>query len=301
MIDPKGLSAFIAIVSQTSFEQAADTLFITQSAVSQRLKLLEQTLGQTLLIRSPAIKPTPAGQALLKYAHNLSQIERSLAQELAPKKQLQWLKVSIATNADSLSTWLLSALAPWCQQHKVLLDLRVDDQDQTHQLLRSGEVLGCISSVEQPTQGCTSTALGSINYHGIASADFQRKYFSKGVNKRSLQKAPTVIFGRHDLLQHQYLKQFFSLDANRQLQHLVPSSDGYLEWIRLGMGFGMAPKLQMQHLLDSGDLVLITPQHSIAVPLYWQQWGISTELSRSLAEQIQHFATIAHSHDLNLN
>ncbi|EPJ52577.1 MAG: hypothetical protein OFPI_13430 [Osedax symbiont Rs2] len=301
MIDPKGLSAFIAIVSKSSFEQAANTLFITQSAVSQRLKLLEQSLGQTLLLRSPTIKPTPAGQALLKYAHNLSQIERSLAQELAPKKQLQWLKVSIATNADSLSTWLLSALAPWCQQHKVLLDLRVDDQDQTHQLLRSGEVLGCISSVEQPTQGCTSTSLGSINYHCIASADFKKKYFSRGVDQRSLQKAPTVVFSRHDLLQHQYLKQFYSLDANRQLQHLVPSSDGYLEWIRLGMGFGMAPKLQMQQLLDNGELVLITPENSIAVPLYWQQWGISTDLSRSLAEQIQHFAKIAHGQDLNLN
>ena len=133
MIDSKGLAAFSAIVKNASFERAAAELFITQSAVSQRLKQLEQNVGHSLVVRSPQIKATIAGQALLKYAHNLSQIERDLIGELAPKKQLDWLKISIATNADTLATWLLGALAPWCSEHKILLDLKVDDQDETHQ------------------------------------------------------------------------------------------------------------------------------------------------------------------------
>ena len=299
MIDPKGLNAFTAILSHLSFEKAAASLCITQSAVSQRLKLLEQNLGQTLLIRSPQLKATQAGQSLLKYAQNLEQIERSLFQELAPQKQVDWLKVSIATNADSLSTWLLSALAPWCKQHKVLLNLKVDDQDQTHQLLQNGEVIGCISSVEQVSRGCTSTALGSIEYFCVASPSFYQQYFSKGVNKASLSLAPMIIFNHKDLLQHQYLDEFFGIDANQQLHHLVPSSEGYLEWIRLGMGFGMAPKNQMQPLLDRSELRLLTPDHSINVPMYWQQWGVETDFSRSLAVQIQNCAKIAHQQQDN--
>jgi LysR family transcriptional regulator (chromosome initiation inhibitor) len=294
MIDAKGLKAFIAIIEQQSFERAAQTLFITQSAVSQRLKILEQSVGQSLIIRAPQIKVTTAGQALLKYAQNLSQIERTLKEDLAPRKQRDWIKISIATNADSLSTWLPEALAPWCLKNQVLLDLKIDDQDQTHQLLQSGEVLGCISAVKQPTQGCTSTSLGCVQYHCIASPNFVSKYFSNGVDKHSIQQAPTVIFNNKDQLQHQFLKEFFDLDANLQLRHFIPSSQGYLDWIRLGMGFGMAPTLQINPFLKTNELVLLTPNSSMDVPLYWQQWGVNTELGQSLAKQIIQFATAAH-------
>lgn len=295
MIDSKGLSAFTAIVSQRSFEKAANQLCITQSAVSQRLKSLEEHLGQSLLIRSPQIKLTTAGQALLKYANSLQLIERSLMTDLAPQVQSQWLKISLATNADTLATWLLSALAPWCTANKVLLDLRVDDQDQTHQLLRSGEVIGCISSVEKVFQGCVASSLGSVEYHCIASAEFMAQYFAQGVNKNAFKKAPMVVFNHKDQLQHDYLQRYFDLDSTQQLQHFIPSSEGYIEWIMHSMGYGMAPKLQVQRHLDSGELRLVTPNYSIKVPLYWQHWGINTDISRSLAHHIQRCAQQAHT------
>jgi len=295
MIDMKGLIAFTAIIENNSFERAANQLCITQSAVSQRLKLLEQSIGQSLIVRHPQIKATLAGQALLKYSHNLNQIERELIHELSPTKHLDWLKISIATNADTLATWLLGALAPWCSKNKVLLDLKVDDQDQTHQLLKTGEVLGCISSVEQASHGCISNTLGTILYHCNASPEYRDKYFPKGVTKTRFKLAPAVVFNQKDQLQHQYLKQYFDIDASQQLQHFIPSSEAYIEWIKLGMGFGMAPKIQVQPLLDNGELVLLTPEKAIEIPLYWQQWGIKTPLSQSLGTQITKAASIAHA------
>ncbi|MFT5707204.1 MAG: LysR family transcriptional regulator (chromosome initiation inhibitor) [Oceanospirillaceae bacterium] len=294
MIDAKGLSAFTAVVSQRSFERAAVQLCITQSAVSQRIKSLEEHLGQSLLIRSGQIKTTTAGQSLLKYANSLQLIERSLMNDLAPRTQSQWLKIAIATNADTLATWLLSALAPWCIANKVLLDLKVDDQDQTHQLLRSGEVIGCISSIEQVFKGCVATPLGALKYHCVASAEFIEKYFAKGVTRNAFKKAPMVVFNYKDQLQHEYLKRFFNLNSSQQLQHFIPSSEGYIEWIMRSMGFGMAPKLQIQRYLDSGELCLLTPEHSIQIPLYWQHWGVNTDISRSLAYQIERCAQLAH-------
>ncbi len=296
MIDPKGLAAFMAVVSQHSFERAADQLFITQSAVSQRLKSLEEQLGESLLIRSPQIKATRAGQALLKYANALSLIERSLMTDLAPRKQSQWMKIAIATNADTLATWLLSALAPWCEQHKVLLDLKIDDQDQTHQLLQSGDVIGCISSIKQVFHGCTTTPLGTVKYDCIASPAFVKQYFKRGVTSSAFKKAPTVIFNHKDQLQHEYLKRFFDIEADQQYQHFIPSSEGYIEWIVRGMGFGMAPKEQIARHLNSGELVLVTPHQSIEIPLYWQHWGINSDISRSLAQQLERYALSVHSY-----
>jgi len=295
MVDPKGLSAFKAVIENNSFEKAANQLFITQSAVSQRLKLLEQNIGQSLVVRSPHIKATNAGQALLKYAQNLAQIERDLSAQLAPKKQLDWLKISIATNADTLATWLLSALAPWCNEHRVLLDLKVEDQDQTHQLLNVGEVLGCISSLEHPAAGCTSEPLGVLQYHCVVSPSFKEQYFSKGIGKAQFKKAPAVVFNHKDQLQHQYLERYFDIDASAQIQHSIPSLEAYNEWIKLGMGFGMAPKIQLQPLLDSGEVVMLTPEKPITVPLYWHQWGLKTPLSRSLSDQITQAAKVAHT------
>ncbi|WP_191601664.1 LysR family transcriptional regulator ArgP [Marinomonas algicola] len=295
MIDFKGLSAFIAVIENSSFERAANQLCITQSAVSQRLKHLEESIGKALVIRSPQIKATAAGHALLKYSHSLGQIERELIREIAPKQQLDWLKISIATNSDTLATWLLGTLAPWCTENKVLLDLKVDDQDQTHELLKTGEVLGCISSIEQASQGCVSESLGVVHYHCVVSPSFKKEYFSKGINKERFKKAPAVVFNQKDRLQSLYLQQYFDIDASQQLQHFIPSSEAYIEWIKLGMGFGMAPKMQVQQMLDSGELVLLTPDKPVAIALFWHQSRIKTLLSQSLSKQIVSAAKMAHA------
>ncbi|WP_271272959.1 LysR family transcriptional regulator ArgP [Aliamphritea hakodatensis] len=286
MIDNKGLSAFVAVIQQRNFEKAAQQLFITQSAVSQRLKLLEEQLGQTLLIRTPEIAPTRAGQALLKYAQNLQQLEHALQHELEPRREQSWVQLSIGTNADTLATWLPRALAPWCQQHKVLLQLHVDDQDQTHHLLHSGEVMGCISSLDKPANGCVSTPMGSIEYHCVASPDFHRHYFSGDISAEQFKKAPVVCFNPKDALQHQYLKTYFQLDADQLSRHQVPSSEGFLEWIRLGMGWGMAPKAQVKQLLLNGELTELTPGKTVTVPLYWHQWRVSSGLTDALRTHI---------------
>ena len=286
MIDNKGLAAFIAVIQQRNFEKAANQLCITQSAVSQRLKLLEEQLGQTLLMRTPEISPTRAGQALLKYAQNLQQLEHVLQHELEPQQQQSWVQLAIGTNADTLATWLPQALAPWCKQHKVLLQLHVDDQDQTHHLLHSGEVMGCISSLAKPAHGCVSTPMGSIEYHCVANHDFQQIHFATGITAENFQQAPVVRFNSKDYLQHQYLKDYFQLDADQIPQHQVPSSEGFLDWIRLGMGWGMAPKAQVQQLLSNGELTELTPQKTVTVPLYWHQWRVSSSLIETLKQHI---------------
>ena len=61
MLDAKPLDALEAIVRAGSFELAAQWLCITPSAVSQRIRQLEEQLGQTVLVRSQPVRPTPAG------------------------------------------------------------------------------------------------------------------------------------------------------------------------------------------------------------------------------------------------
>lgn len=291
MFDPKGLQALAAVLQCGSFEKAASQLFITQSAVSQRIKQLESRTGHTLLLRSSPPRVTPAGASVLKYVQQLDQLEQALYADLQPAEQKGWSRLSLAVNADTLVTWLLTdCLSAWALQEKVLLDLKIDDQDQTHHLLQNGSVTGCISAREAPPQGCRSHALGVSQYICVASPRFRDKWFGQQTTKTEFKKAPLVRFNEKDLLQHHFLMRHFELDADQLAMHVIPSSNGFVEWVKLGMGWGMAPISQVENELQSGELIELTPGKCIDVKLYWHLWGLDTALTLSLTDALKRAA-----------
>ncbi len=288
MFDPKGLQALSAVLQCGSFEKAANQLCITQSAVSQRIKQLESRTGHTLLLRSSPPRATPAGASVLKYVQQLEQLEQALYADLQPNEQKGWSRLSIAVNADTLVTWLLKdCLSTWAAQENVLLDLKIDDQDQTHHLLQNGSVTGCISARQAPPQGCRSYALGTSRYICVASPEFRQKWFSTKVGKANFERAPLVRFNEKDLLQHQFLMRHFKLDADQLAMHMLPSSDGFVEWVKLGMAWGMVPISQVVNELKTGELIELTPGNAIDVKLYWHLWGLDTALTLSLTEALK--------------
>ena len=114
--DPDALECLAAIVEEGGFERAAQRLSITQSAVSQRLRSLEAQVGTVLVVRSRPVRPTSAGQRLLKHTKQLrllrADLERDL-KELAPAFTggvRDEERISIAINADSIATWALNSV-----------------------------------------------------------------------------------------------------------------------------------------------------------------------------------------------
>lgn len=293
-LDPKGLAAFLTILKHSSFDKAASELCITPSAISQRLKLLEEKLGQLLIIRTPPLRPTQTGIALLKYGQQLAQLDHLLQRELAPHQSHTWLPLALAVNADTLATWLVDCLAPWCLQQRVVLQLRIDDQDQTHHLLQQGEVLACISARATVNQGCRCLPLGKVRYHCVVSPSFKAEYFATGISAEQFLQAPMVRFNHKDDLQHQYLKTYFDIDGDLLAQHIMPSSEIFVQWIQQGMGFGLAPETQIAEALNQGKLIKLTPDYPVDIPLFWHQWGLETALTQSLTQTIQAGALAAH-------
>src|SRR3954465_825830 len=103
--DPAALEALAAIVEEGGFDRAAQRLNITQSAVSQRLRALEAQVGTVLIVRSRPLRPTAAGNLLLKHTRQLrllrADLERDL-HELAPGTTggaREEERISIAVNA----------------------------------------------------------------------------------------------------------------------------------------------------------------------------------------------------------
>src|SRR3569833_212565 len=99
----------LAVVDEQSFDAAASNLHVTPSAVSQRIKALEQRTGRVLLLRTKPISLTESGLVLVRFARSLAQLEQDALSELGLASSTRTL--SIAVNADSMATWFLPALS----------------------------------------------------------------------------------------------------------------------------------------------------------------------------------------------
>ncbi|MCC2675229.1 MAG: transcriptional regulator, LysR family-like protein [Ramlibacter sp.] len=279
--DPAALECLAAIVEEGGFDKAAQRLSITQSAVSQRLRGLEAQVGTVLLVRSRPLRPTAAGHLLLKHTRQLrllrADVEREL-RELAPSSTGgagEEERISIAVNADSIATWALPALDPLARQG-VPLEIVTDDQDFTHEWLREGQVLGCVTTVKQALRGCKVVPLGAMRYVAVASRSFAETRLPRGLTQHSFRDVAFVAFNRKDDMQAEFVGQAFGLKRASLRQLFVPSSEGQVRAVLAGWGASVVPELLVRGLLAQGELVNLVPKASVPVQLYWHCWNLES-------------------------
>ncbi len=286
MFDYKLLAALAAVVEQAGFERAAQRLGLSQSAISQRIKLLEARVGQPVLVRATPPQPTELGRRLLNHVQQVRLLERDL-QAQVPQLDEDGLpeRLRIAINADSLATWWGAAVGEFCAKHGLLLDLVVEDQEVGLKRMRAGEVAACLCASERPVAGARSVALGAMRYRAVASPGFIAQHFPGGLTSALLAKAPALVFGPDDQLQHRYLAGH-GLAGSFQ-HHLCPSSEGFLRLAEVGLGWGMVPELQVREQLATGRLQELVADRPIDVPLYWHHWRNGGLLLGALTEHLR--------------
>ncbi len=275
-LDTAGLDCLAALADERSFERAAQRLSVTQSAISQRLRGLEVQVGQALVVRSRPLRLTEAGKVLLRFARQLHALRTDVALELGVRMTPNE-RIAVAVNADSLATWVLPALDTIVQAGLAQgfgLELVVDDQDFTHERLRQGEVLGCVSTVRQALRGCQVQALGVMRYVAVASPAFMQTRLPQGLNEANFAQTPFLVFNRKDDSQAQWVAKAFGVREPRLQERYVPSSEAYVQAICRGWGVGVAPELQVRPLIASGLLQALRPDLSVDVALYWHQWKL---------------------------
>jgi LysR family transcriptional regulator (chromosome initiation inhibitor) len=293
--DPDALECLAAIVEEGGFERAAQRLSITQSAVSQRLRSLEAQVGTVLLVRSRPLKPTPAGQLLIKHAKMMRLLRADLEhdlRELAPTlahRARDEGRVSVAINADSIATWALPALTPLAQEG-LPLEIIHDDQDFTHEWLREGQVVGCVTSMAQTLRGCRVEPLGAMPYAAVANPTFAAQALGGRLTAHNFHRIPFVAFNRKDDLQRDFVCQTFGLRHATLRQTYVPSSEGQIRAALAGWGVTVVPRLLAQAELERGALLDVAPESRYRVPLYWHCWNLSSDMLERLTQTLRQAA-----------
>lgn len=286
--DPDALECLAAIVEEGGFERAAQRLSITQSAVSQRLRALEAQVGTVLIVRSRPLKPTSAGQLLLKHTKQMrllrADLERDL-KELAPSSiggAREEERISIAINADSIATWALPALNDLARQG-LPMEIITDDQDFTQEWLREGQVLGCVTTLKQALRGCKVVPLGSMDYVAVAQAGYAREHCPKGLTPHNFREMPFIAFNRKDDMQTEFVGKAFGLKRVQLNQLFVPSSEGQVRAVLAGWGVSVVPELLARGLIEQGQLVNIVPGTALPIQLYWHCWNLESEVLDALS------------------
>ena len=288
-IHPDQARTLAAIVAQGSFDAAASHLSVTASAVSQRIRALEVAVGRPVLRRTRPIELTESGQAVVRFARQLEMLSADLADELQPGTPHQDARLTLVINSDSLHTWALAGLA--AVAGTVQLEILREDQDYSLELLRSGAAAAAITATAKPAPGCTSRRLGVMRYLPVCTPAFAETWFDGGPTGESLANAPVIIFDRKDDLQDRYLRRY-SRKALQPPRHYVPAAHEFGEAIRLGMGWGLLPEIEIGDDLDQQTLQTVAAKSFVDVPLHWQQWRYGSTLLDGVSAAIQEAARV---------
>lgn len=277
----------LAAVDEGTFDAAAAALHVTPSAVSQRVKALEQRVGRVLLTRTKPVALTESGEVLVRYARQLIRLEADAVSELGLDAERQpSMTLAIAVNADSLGTWFLDALEAVPESARTGFELLREDEARTAELLRRGRVAAAVTRDATPVTGCRVTKLGAMRYRACASPAYVERWLAAGPIKQTLATAPMLVFDRNDELQDRFLNSLTGRRENHgQTRHLIPTSEAFLSAVARGLGWGMIPDEQAA-LLPEGALVDLAPGRSVDVPLYWQQWKLDSPALRALSDAV---------------
>ncbi|MFF3511945.1 LysR family transcriptional regulator ArgP [Streptomyces sp. NPDC002573] len=279
----------LAVVDEGTFDAAARVLHVTPSAVSQRVKALEQRTGRVLLTRAKPVRPTESGEVIVRFARQLARLEREARADLGMTGAGETTRLSIAVNADSLATWFLPALSQVPEDLRICFELRREDEAHTATLLREGRVMAAVTSSPEPVAGCSVRELGRMRYLAVASPGFVDRWLGRRPEvplREVIGNAPLIAFDRRDDLQDRFLRKLRTAEGAGARRHFVPTSEGYLDAVAAGMGWGLVPEPQAGPLLRTGRLVNLAADRRSEVPLYWQQWKLDSAALAAVADAV---------------
>lgn len=283
-VTPEQARTLAAIVETGTFDAAARQLHVTPSAVSQRMRALETTVGRPVLRRVRPVSLTEAGASVVRYARQLELLSTELAGELEPGAADPGPRIAVVENSDSLHTFALAGLAEVAD--RVRLEIVREDEEHSLELLRSGVVAAAITTIGAPVAGCSARRLGVLSYRAVCTPDFAERWFAAGIGPATLASAPVLCFDRKDDLQDRFLRRHRRRGLTPR-RHFVPSTHEFAQAVRLGLGWALLPEQQLGDDLASGARVALQPAGPVDVVLHWQQWKLASAALEAVAAAVQ--------------
>lgn len=235
---------FYHVAATLSFSEASKQLFISQSAVSQSIKVLEKKLDQTLFIRSTKkVQLTPEGEILLKHIEPAINLIQKGENQLLEANTLNGGQLRIGASDTICRYYLVPYLNKF---HKAYPNVHIKVTNQTSiecaHLLENGQVDFIITNY--PNSGLLSSQkVRVINEFADVFVANQEYFPLKGetVGLQKLQTYPILMLDRKsttsEFLHHMFQKEQLDLVPEIELS----SNDLLIDLARIGLGIAFVP------------------------------------------------------------
>ncbi|WP_338519750.1 ArgP/LysG family DNA-binding transcriptional regulator [Alteromonas gracilis] len=289
MLDYDALRCFDEVLRYGGFEKGAQALSLTQSAVSQKIKRLEHSVGGPVLVRTKPLRPTPLGNELLAHIQKVSVLEEAL--NIQSGLTASAAPLSVAVNNDVLATWFSQVLAIFSETRANPVHIVNADQTQTRDILQQGRVMACISQTGTPVTGGQSLRLGTMKYQLYASPCFIERYLSKGISADAVMQTPGLLYDEYDVtLLTDYQRECLNMAPSFTTCHWYPSSHGFVKMALDGVVWALLPTLQVTQEVEEGSLVPLFPDKELGVPLFWHWITLDSAALGDLTKAVKHIA-----------
>lgn len=280
------LEAFMAVVKNKTVHAAADTISLTQTAVTQRIRVLEHQLKTTLFIRSRrGMQLTPEGEALLRYCEATSELEGEAMAQISGEHG----EASVNITLTGPTTLIRSRLIPQClpvmhQYRNLLMTFDVDDSEHRVNKLRTGEAQLAIVREELVAREMDSKRLAVEEYILVCSKAWRDRRLQAIIDQERM-----VDFDEEDTMTFTYLKAYNLRHQKNQDRYFVNDTESMLKMIINGVGYGVLTKELCAPYVESGDLFVLNAGKAYhhAIMLAWYPRAKAPAYFQALLEAIQ--------------
>lgn len=279
------LEAFIKVAAYKTVHAAADALYITQTAVTQRLRALESKLATTLFIRTRrGMMLTPEGEALLRYCFAAQALE---GEALAGIKGAA-TQTEIQLTISGPTSFMHSRVIPQCFKAmrlfpQLLMHFDISDTEERAKSLRAGRCQLAIIQPEHIAAEMQSKILQAEHYVLVCSSQWQHRKLIDIINQEYI-----IDYNPEDQMTFNYLRHFNLFEQARTSRHFVNRTESLASMLVAGHGYGVLTKEFSKPFVDKGQLLILNDGeiYENTLSLAWYQRPASSNYFTALIEGI---------------
>ncbi|OGO94468.1 MAG: hypothetical protein A3F10_03015 [Coxiella sp. RIFCSPHIGHO2_12_FULL_42_15] len=248
------IQAFVYIAKCGTVHQAATALHLTQTAVTQRLRLLEQKLGVSLFVRSRrGMLLTAEGETLLRYCHACLDLEHETLSEIKASGVTQSVEIKISGPTSFMGSRVIRQCFSVLQAFpRLLVHFDITDDEHRHLQLREGQAHLAIIQPEHLAAEMESKTLQPEQYVLVCSSAWRHREL-----KEIIQREPIIDYAPDDQMTFNYLKRYRLFDDCNHQRHFVNRTESLAWMIAEKLGYGLLTKEFSQPYLDNNKLIIL--------------------------------------------
>lgn len=265
-MEMRQLEMLVAVVERKGYLQAGEYMHLSHSAIHRKIRLLEEELGQKLLLRNGRnVQLTEAGKLLITFAAKVKQDVTVIEQRIRDIGELSGGELRIGAGTTTLSLFLPPVIEAFHIRYpQIRFKILTGTSDQIAQELQAGNLdLGLVS---EPQEGCPHER--NLRYEQLYEEEFslivsRRHALARrdAISWSDLQEVPIITFPRANCVRHVIDRRFENHGVSQRVIMELEDEEAIESMIRLHLGAGFIARRRIKgaefHRIHLGESVIL--------------------------------------------